>query len=303
MNIYDAIIIGAGPAGLSAGIYLARFRRKALIIDAEKGRSSLPGVYHNIAGFLKPVERRKLRQLGAKQAGMYGAEEVFDKVINIESMDEDKFKLVSENNIYFARNIIFCTGIMDNWPEAEGFMDYVGYTLHSCPVCAGYETIDKRVIVVGDERVAGYALEIWPYTKKIKVVSSVNSEKIDLKYMNSLKKMNIPVYQGKIVKFVGQENKIEKVILDNGMELEADIVYSAQGSHVKSELAKKLGVAIDEGDCIIVNKLQETNINGIYAAGDVTSFDNKQVVTALYEGYMAAHSIHKKLLREEIDKI
>ncbi|EKE02657.1 MAG: pyridine nucleotide-disulfide oxidoreductase family protein [uncultured bacterium] len=303
MDIYDAIVIGAGPAGLSAAIYLARFRRKTLIIDAGAGRSSLPGEYHNIAGFLEPIARRELRKLGLEQAKSYGAEYIKDRVTEVEKQEEDKFKVITRNSSYFAKNIIFCTGIVDNWPQGEGCEKYIGYTLHSCPVCSGYETIDKKVVITGDERVTGYALELWPYTKRITSVSAISVSDINPNYMNKMNGLGIPVYEGKIIKYIGHNNQIEKVILDNGMELEAEIVYTAFGSKANSELAKKIGVAVDSKDHIAVNEIQETNIIGVYAAGDVDNFDNYQVATAMYEGYMAAYSIHKKMLKEEISNI
>ena len=191
MKTYNVIIIGGGPAGLSAGIYLARFRISTLIIDVGRGRSNIPGTYHNIMGFLEPIEREKLRELGEKQAILYGAERICDKAINVEKLDNAKFKVSTESNSYFAENIIFCMGIMDNWPEAKGYENFLGYTLHSCPICAGYETIDKKIVIIGNKRVDGFALEMLNFTNKITIVTNGNPVNIRPEYVDKFKKLNI----------------------------------------------------------------------------------------------------------------
>lgn len=301
---YDAIIIGAGPAGLSAGIYLARFNRKTLIIDKDEGRSNTPGTYHNIMGFYEPVERKQLRALGSKQAKKYGAEELNDCVIQVKKLNEGNFEIYTEkNNYYNAKNLIFCTGVTDNWPQIEGYEEYLGYTLHSCPVCFGYETTNKRVIIVGTNRSDGLALELLNYTDKLTIITQGEPFEVRDEYVKKLNKKNIPVYRNKAVKLTGSNHQIEKVVLDDGRKLEADIIYSACGVQTKSELAKNIGANLNKHGYIIVNGHQETNIKGAYAAGDISSFDSKQVVTAMYEGYMAALSIHKKMLKEEISRI
>lgn len=301
---YDAIIIGAGPAGLSAAIYLARFNRKTLIIDKDEGRSNTPGTYHNIMGFYEPVERKQLRDLGSKQAKKYGAKELNDCALQVEKINEGYFEVYTEkNNYYHSKNVIFCTGVIDNWPQIEGYKEYLGYTLHSCPVCFGYETTDKRVIIIGTNRSDGLALELLNYTDKLTIITQEEAFEVRDEYINKLHKKDIPVYRNKVVRLIGSNHQLEKVVLDDGRELEADIIYSACGVQTKSELAENLGVSLNKYGYIIVNNHQETNIKGAYAAGDISSFDSKQVVTAMYEGYMAAFSIHKKMLKEEINRI
>lgn len=304
MDFYDAVIIGAGPAGLSAGIYLARFRRKVLIIDAEKGRSTLAGTYHNIMGFAEPIERIELRRLGTQQALKYGAQKVWGEVSNIKITEQGQFEILCKDSVYFAKNIIFCTGVMDIWPEIKGYQDYLGYCIHSCIICSGYESINKKIIAVGyDDRVSKFVLEIMNFTEKITIITNGIPLDIQEEHLYKIKKLNIPIFTDKIAGLIGENHQLKRLILDNDTEIDVDIIYSTLGIKVNSSLAEKSGVLVDERKRIIVDQDQKTNIKGIYAAGDVTNFDNKQVVTAMYEGFIAAISVHSRLLRKQIEQI
>lgn len=301
--MYDAIIIGAGPAGLSAGIYLARFRRNVLIIDAEQGRSMIPGTYHNLPGFSEPIERRELRKLGAEQAQRYGAEKICNEVRDIHMISPDNFEVICEENTFMTKNLIFCTGVLDIWPEIDEYESYLGYTLHSCPICAGFESIDKKLILIGyDERVTKLAMEMLGYTEKIVIITNGLPLSVKQCYLDKVRNANIAVYMNRLVKLIGQDGWIEKVVLDNGNEIETDIIYSRLGVRINSQLAQKIGVNVDGCGYIVVDQEQKTNLKNVYAAGDVTTFDHKQVVTAMYEGFVAGLSIHSSLLKKEIEK-
>ena len=301
--MYDAIIIGAGPAGLSAGVYLARFRRKVLIIDAERGRSMIPGTYHNIPGFLEPIERRELRKLGAQQVNRYGAEKICNEVRDVHMVSLDNFEVICEDKTFMTKNIVFCTGVLDIWPEIEGYENYLGYSLHSCPICAGFESVDKKIVIIGNnEKVTKLVLEMLNYSEKIVIVTNGVSLDIKESYLNKIKNAEIPIYTNRIAKLTGNDGWIEKVILDNGIEIETDIIYSGLGLKINSRLAQKIGVNVDGCGYIVVDQEHKTNLDGIYAAGDVTNFDHKQVVTAMYEGFIAGLSIHSNLLRKELEK-
>lgn len=301
MDIYDVIVIGAGPAGLSAGIYLARFKRKVLIIDSEKGRSMIPGVYSNIMGFVEPVSRREYRKLGAEQAVRYGAHKVCEEAKDVIIRDDGIFEVVCVNSTYFSKYIIFCTGVVDRWANIEGIGEYIGYVVHSCTVCAGYETAGKSVIGIGnDEKATRFALSMQNYTDKIILTTNGMPLNIEDSYLNKVKKAGIPVYTNKIVKIIGHDKKLEKVIFDDGREINVDYIFCQLGVKVNSRLARKIGVKTNEIGYIIVDDKQKTNIDRIYAAGDVTTFNHKQVVTALYEGFNAAFAINSDMLRERI---
>lgn len=304
MNIYDVAIIGAGPAGLCAGLYLARYRINALIIDAEKGRSMLPGVYRNILGFPMPVGRREYRKLGAEQAVEYGAHKVCEEVKEIKNTEDGSFELICENTAYFSKYIIFCTGVLDNWPQIPGSEKYAGIFIHSCPICAGFETVNKTVIGIGyDDRITEFAMCMLNYTDKIILMTNGMPVNIQQRHLDKIKKAGIPLYTDKIAGLSEKRGWLEKVLLDSGQELEADYIFSTLGVIVNSGLAETIGVQVNKCGYIVVDKEQKTSLDRVYAAGDVTNFGHKQIITALYEGFTAAHSIYSDILKEKILKI
>lgn len=304
MKNYDVAVIGAGPAGLSAAIYLARFRINTLIIDAERGRSTLPGVYSNVAGFTEPVGRREYRKLGAEQALKYGGNKVCDEVYDIKRLEDSTFEIICGDDTYYSHYIIFCMGVHDNWPEIPGAETFIGSSIHSCPICAGYETIDKTVLCIGfDDRVTALAICMLIYTDKVILATNGMPANIEQRHLDKIKRAGIPLYLNKITNLYGENGKLNGVRFDDGRELLVDYIFSTLGVNINSQLAQNIGVNVEKCGYIIVDEHQKTNVDRVFAAGDVTNFDHKQIVTALYEGFMAAYAIYSDILKDKIGNI
>jgi len=171
MQIYDTIIIGGGPAGLSAAIYLGRFLRSVLVIDDGDGRSTYQQINENYLGFPDGIAATELRKLGKKQAEKFGAEFVSEEVHDIEG-SFGSFIVKGEKE-YHAKTIILATGVTDKFPLFENSKEYIGKSIFWCITCDGFQAKDKKVVVIGnDDEAASNSLELLNYTKHLTLLTN-----------------------------------------------------------------------------------------------------------------------------------
>ena len=301
MKIHDCLIIGGGFAGLSAGIYLARFMRSALIIDNGDGRWNTHETNQNYLGFPDSILVRELRARGLKQALKFGAILQNDKITQVKKND-GLFTAKGQKGEYLGKTIIIATGVKDILPEFPNWQDYWGRSFFWCIMCDGYKTRGKKVLIVGNSDDAAItAMQFLNFTKQVIFVTNQNPGKIRLseKWKDNLTKAKITIYEGKIKEVVGKLGMMTTVILDNGKEISTDFLFNQQGAEPQIELAKQLGVKINDEGYIITDYEQRTNIPFVYAAGDVTKNFAHQVVTAVHEGSSAAEAANYDLYRPE----
>jgi thioredoxin reductase (NADPH) len=299
--MYDSIIIGGGPAGLSAAIYLSRFNRKVLVLDKAYGRSSYHQVNENYLGFPEGIHAQKLRELGKKQAERFGTEFFTDVVEEIIKKDEI-FVLRSNKKIFKSRTIILATGVTDKFPLFDNYDECVGTSLFWCITCDGYKTKGKNVIIVGrDDEAAITAMQFLNYTKNLVFLTNCDKKQVSIqkKYLDRLKRAKIPVFYSCIITAETSKGKIKKIILDSGQELESDFMFSMQGAVPNSYLAKQIGVELNDAGYIKIGLEQRTNVSRCYAAGDVTNHFSHQIATAVHEGSMAGQAANYDLYTPE----
>jgi len=298
-KLYDCAIIGGGPAGLSAAIYLARFNRSVVVIDTEyKGRWRTHEKNENYLGFPKGIASKKLRELGKQQAKHFGAICKTDTII--EAHHKRDFKLVGKKATYAAKTIILATGVTDIFPKFAHVNECVGRSLFWCITCDGFKSQDKNIVIVGhDENALTTALQFLNFTKNIVVLTNHNVGDIQLPraIVADLAKHNIPIYEMTIKKVNSREGNISEIILQNNKKLACDMMFSLQGATPNTSLAKKLGVETAVNGFIIIDAEQRTNVKGVYAAGDVTRSYAHQIVTAAHEGATAAQAANFDLYK------
>ncbi len=299
---YDSLVIGAGPAGLSAALYLARMDRQVLVLDEGHGRSTWHQVNRNYLGFPGGVQAQRLRELGREQLAEYPHVTFKEHQINkLIRQPDGTFIACSQAGEWRGRTVIICAGVIDQYPHFNGWKDFVGRSLFWCLVCDGYESKGKRVVIIGNRNSAvGEALQLSRFTDKITLLTNSNDCWIDEAHQKRLEKFNFPLIHDKIISAIGQDGQLEALITRDGRRIELDLLFNHRSHVPQSKLASDLGLELDEEGYIITDTDQKTNVEGVYAAGDVTLINSHQIVSAAHEGAQAALAANYYLYPPEL---
>lgn len=281
--MYDTVIIGKGPAGISSAIYLSRALKSVLVISNGTGDLGKASLIENYYGFDK-ISGSELSQKGIKQAKHFGADFADGEVVAIERGEHFSVKTASES--FEAKTVLLATGKSKTPLKTEGFEKYIGYGISTCAVCDGFLYRDKHIALIGCGNYAAHELSfLLRFTKDITVFT--NGEKDISKDIPS----DIKINNEHITKFNG-DTKFKSIATENG-EYEFDAAFAAIGTANASSFAKTLGIIEKDGH-ISVDENFSTNIKGIFAAGDCIG-GLYQVVKAASDGALAAMSILKFL--------
>lgn len=280
------MVIGAGPAGLTAATYLGRFRRRALVLDGGPPRASWIPESHNTPGFSRGVSGPGLLSLLRDQAGQYGAEIRKARAEKVEKTDEG-FRLALDRGEVETRFLLLATGVLDVKPPIPGIDDAIRSSLvRICPICDAYEAIDKRIAILGDNDLgAREALFLRHYSKEVTVLHLGGDDLADAR---SLADLGIEVVRTNAERIALGETEV-------AVEGRAfDHLYLALGCKPQSDLVRQLAAAHDADGNLVVDAHQQTSVDGLYAAGDVVRGLN-QIAIAAAEAALAATAIHNRL--------
>jgi thioredoxin reductase (NADPH) len=286
---YDCLVVGGGPAGLTAALYLARFRRRVLVIDAGKSRAASIPRSHNHPGFADGISGDVLLGTLRTQAEEYGAKIVDGNVLSLRRTT-DGFAADTTIGPVVAPRVVIATGITDKCPDIE-VLDPIGAKemVRYCPVCDGFEAIDKKIAVYGPpNEAAGKARFLRVYSSAVTLVPTLPAHKDRKNEEGDFELATSPA-----AKILTAANGID-VALADGRTMRFDVLYPAMGCNVHSDLAIKLGAKSNQVGCLIVDNKQQTTVPGMYAAGDVVS-DLHQLVVAEGHAAIAATAIHNSL--------
>ncbi len=298
-EVDDCIIVGAGPAGLTAAIYLARYYLKIRLFDCGTSRASWIPTSHNHAGFPEGINGNELLQRMSEQASKYGAVIEPKRVTDLRK-DGERFITLCDNGEYRARTVLLATGVVNNRPEGidEQLHDEAlsRGLLRYCPVCDGYEVTDKRVGVIGTgQHGTAEAQFIRTYTRDVTLIGPDGDHVLDEACVAQLDDAGIARVAGPCG---GYEIENGQLVVDtaNG-RMAFDSIYPALGSVVRSGLAEKVGARLSESGCILTGDHQETSMPGLFAAGDVVK-GLDQISHAMGEAGVAATAIRNRLAEE-----
>jgi len=293
-QVYDLIIMGAGPAGLTAGLYASRFGLKTLIIDVQTmgGRAAEASLIENYPGFPEGITGKELTKRMHSQALKFGTEmRLLEEVIDLDF--SGNLKIITRKGTYHSLALIIATGTQRKKLRVQGETEFLGRGVSYCPTCDGPFFKGLRVAVVGHgEEAIADALLLADMAKEVLLVTHGKElEAFEDLRRRLVGKGNITIVNGEITAILG-ENVVKAIkVADAGTGqetmMEINGVFVSLGGVPMTEIVKKAGILVDQGGCIIVDRWQRTNVEGVFAAGDCTC-GGMQVITAAGEGAMAA---------------
>jgi thioredoxin reductase (NADPH) len=297
MTSYDVIIVGAGPAGLTAASYLGRFRRRALILDGGPSRASWIPKSHNTPGFPHGVGGDALLARLGEQAALYGAERLAARATSL-AKTADGFELTLEDppsglTKVRGRFVLLATGVVDRRPDLQNIDTAIrAARVRVCPICDAYEAIDQRIAVLGDDDLgAREAAFLTTYSSQVTLLHL--GPLSALRDPQALRRRGVEILPVDLEQVSVGDGPVVLRPADREPRL-FDCLYLALGCEMQSRLAVQWGATHDAEGNLVVNAHQETSIGGVYAAGDVVRGLN-QIAVATAEAAIAAADIHKRL--------
>ena len=295
---YDVAIVGGGPAGLCSALWLARYLHKVVVVDSGDPRN---WETRGINGYLghQGIRSPELRAIGREECSKYGVD--FVAGIVDQAIDEPgelfAIKLRDGTSIE-ARRILLAIGIKDVWPEIPGLERGYGETIHVCPDCDGYETRDKKTVVIGTGRKAvGMALALTTWTQQIVICTNGEKAEMSQALLDTLRPLNIPVLEAPIKCVVSKAKEITGIDLEGGMSLDCERLYFAIAQYPADDLGAQLGCKRDNIGRLVIDDRNHTSVKNVYAAGDIAP-GPQMAINAAASGAIAAIAIHASLVPE-----
>ena len=297
----DCLVIGGGPAGLTAAIYLARFHLDILVVDGGKSRASWIPCTHNHAGFPDGISGKELLERMREQACKYGAKVETEFVTKLERDEESGLYTATwGSGSAEARSVLIATGVTNRRPPMDEKLHDEALSrglVRYCPICDGYEVTDKRVGVIGsDSRGVAEAIFIRSYTADVTLIAPDKALRLRPEDSQKLKDAGIECVDGPAQAVAIDSNCI---VVDTAEGHYAfDSIYPALGSDTHTQLAEMVGAELSKDDCVRVDSHQRTSVPGFYAAGDVV-IGLDQISHAMGEGGVASTTIRNDLAERE----
>lgn len=296
--LYDCLVIGGGPAGLTAALYLARFHLSLKVVDAGDSRAAMIPCTHNHAGFPDGISGEELLARMRAQAEKYGASIVRGRVTRLDR-GEDGFSAEWGGGAAGARTVLLATGVKNRRPlidEAVHDEAVARGLIRYCPICDGFEVTDKKVGVIGDgARGLAEAVFLRGFSADISLIAPDAPHEFDEANRAQIDRLGITLIDGPCQPIEIDDNSI--LVTAEG-EHRFDSVYPALGSDTRVELARQVGAKLaGDNSCITVDSHQRTSIPGLYAAGDVV-IGLDQISHAMGEGGVAATTIRNDLAKK-----
>ena len=270
--MYDAVVVGGGPAGLSAALWLARYRCSVAVLDSGEHRNRWVDYAHGYLGS-DPVNPSDLLATAREQLRGYPTVEIIEARAHTASRDGvGHFTVDAGSQRLEARRIVLATGVTDAFPEVDNFLEHYGCSVFHCPTCDGYEAKDKRVVVFGwSESIVDFALNMQGWASTVTIVTDGRSFEGDADCRETLNGCSIDIIEDDALELVGPRGDLRGVKLRGGRTIDCELVFFSIAHEQNSGLADQLGCdrTADEGDCVLVDDKGETSVPGVYAAGDL----------------------------------
>lgn len=295
----DVVIVGAGPAGLSAALMLGRCRRSVLVVDHGKNRNASS---HALHGFLTrdgtpPAE---FLRFAREELAPYDTVELrSDEVVAAECRDDGFCVTLASGDVIPSRKLLLATGVVDNLPEIPGFRELYGRSVFHCPYCDGWELRDKPMTIYGrGERGYGLALELTAWSRDLVLCTDGPSE-IETEGLERLARNGIRVCEERVARLEGSDGVLTQIVFADGSSLDCRALFFTTGQYQRSDLLMKLGCEFNDKGTVSTGKYETTHLPGLFVAGDA-SRAVQWVIVAAAEGAEAAFAINTDLLKEDL---
>lgn len=292
-ELYDSIIVGGGPAGLSAALILGRCLRNVLVFDSETPRNAYA---KNLHAFLTRdnIPPQEFKEIALKDLERYETVKFIKKEITSAKKHTDYFLVTDlDGNIYHSKTLLIATGVMDDIPQIEGFMDLYGKSVFTCPYCDAWEVRGKQIGVYGkDGRGFGLSLPMKNWSNDI--VLFTDGTELNEEQLQKLAEKKIRVRTEKISRILGKDGKLQEIELENGEVEKRDALFFNTPSFIRSKLLEQLGCPFTNEDGVETGKYERTEVPGLFVAGNILR-EVQLVIVAAAEGAEAAFGINKTL--------
>lgn len=295
----DVLIVGGGPAGLSAALLLGRCRRTVLLVDDGNPRNAPSPAMH---GYLSRDGMRPLEFLETSrlEAARYPTVTQVQGRVLTAVCEEGGFRAgLSDGRRVRSKKLLIATGVEDLLPALPRFADFYGRSIHHCPYCDGYEWSDAPLAVLAEGGAAyGLCLELLNWSHDLRLLCQ-GSCLLDARQKERLLRLGIEIIEDSVTDLLGEEGRLAGIRLASGRLLEVKALFFNSGQAQRSRLLQELGCEIGQKGTAETDKWSETKVKGLFVAGDASK-DAQMVVVAASEGALAAVAINRELLQEDL---
>jgi thioredoxin reductase len=294
----DVIIVGGGPAGLSAAIVLARACRTVRVFDQGRPRNAATRHMH---GFLsrEGINPREFLEIARRDLARFETVTFEQAEVTATACQPGCFvTTLADGRSFRSRKLLIATGVADNVPDVPGLRDFYGRSVFHCPFCDGWELRGQPIAVYGKGRRGhGLSMEMLGWTKDL-VLCTDGPAEIDDERRAELARNGIRIREDRVARIEGRDGQLERVVFETGPALERRALFFTTGQHQASPLARSLGCEFNEKGTVHTGRHESTTVSGLYVAGDA-SRDVQWVIVAAAEGAEAAFAMTQELIKED----
>jgi thioredoxin reductase len=266
----DVVVVGGGPSGLAAASWLARYRRRVLVVDSGEHRADAVERSHGYLG-RDPQTPRELLARGRQEVLAYPTAAITpDVVVSVERASRGFAVRLRDGGLVVAHKLVLACGVVDARPEVPGLEEHYGASVFHCPACDGYEARDRDVVALGwTESLVGFVATLLGWARSVTVVTAGKRFGGDDTCRTLLDGHGVEVIEEGVVELVGRRGNLRAARLESGRVLPCSLVFFSVAHQPRTELARGLGCAIDDDGYVEVNDCGMTAVDGVYAAGDL----------------------------------
>lgn len=294
--MYDVTIIGGGPAGLSAALLLGRCMRKVILFDSGEYRNAYA---HNMHAFISRdgINPRDFLIEARKDLEKYDFEFKAKTIVNAKQSDCFFEVTDADNQVYLSRKLLLATGIQDRWPQLPGSEAFNGKSIHHCPYCDGWEHRNTALGAYGKNRDAiGLSLSLKTWSSDVTLYTD-GTRRLKAADTQLLERNHIKICTAPITQLAGEDGNLACVVLEGGSSMPCNAIFFSTGQDQRSTLGRQLDCNFTSKGVIRTYNHQQTNVPGLYVAGDAAR-DMQLVIVAASEGTKAGVMINKELQEE-----